>query len=124
MANMNPESQLRRCTYVNRGCTTRVKHETLSSHLRECGFAPVQCSHNGCEVNVNRQDLDSHERNCKFRIVFCKECHEVMEQRDCERHNCVLQRELTEIKRILLGMQGNQVSKRSVSFNIHRQMGE
>ena len=116
MANMNQEYQLRRCAYVNRGCTTRLKHETSLSHLRECGFAPVQCSHIECEVTVNRHDLNSHERNCQFRIVFCEECREMMEQRVYEKHNCVLRRELAEMRRILQGMQSNQVSKRTVSF--------
>ena len=92
MANMHQQLQpvaLRRCAYANRGCTTTVRGVALSSHLQECGFAPVQCSHDGCEVTVNRQNLVSHQQNCGFRLVTCEECDEAMKQRDFEVHYCV-----------------------------------
>ena len=97
MANMYQQSQLRRCAYSNRGCTTTVRQEALFSHHQECGFAPVQCSYEGCEIIVNRQDLASHQEICEFRSVTCEECLEVVRERDYEVHSCVLRRVFNRI---------------------------
>ena len=85
--------------YASRGCTIKVRHEDLLSHHEECGFAPVQCSHDGCEVTVNKQDVVSHQENCEFRSVTCEECLEAMKKRDYGKHNCVLRKEMDEFKR-------------------------
>ena len=102
MANMNRPPSCK-CKYANRGCTRKVRGEALSWHLQECGFAPVQCSHDGCEVTVNRQDLVSHQQNCGFRSLTCEECDVAMNQRDYEVHSCVVRRVLSRI------LQGDQV---------------
>ena len=91
--------QYSRCMYASRGCKSAVKHEDLLSHHEECGFAPVQCSHDGCEVTVNKQDVASHQENCEFRTVTCEECLEAMKKRDYGKHNCVLRKELDETRR-------------------------
>ena len=109
MANMYQQSQLRRCAYTNRGCTVIVRQEILSAHHEDCGFAPVRCSHDGCQATVNRQDVINHQQNCEFRSVMCEDCDEAMIQRDYEKHNCVLQRRLAEVIRILQEFQGGQV---------------
>jgi hypothetical protein len=110
MANFNKQIPLRRCLYASRGCTNAVKGKAFLSHHVECGFAPVQCSHEGCEETVNRQDLDSHQKNCEFQSVTCDDCDETMKQRDYGNHSCALRRELADVKRILREIQGGQVS--------------
>ena len=110
MANLYQQFQLHRCGHASRGCTSIVRHEALFSHLLECGFAPVQCSHEGCVKTVNRQDLVSHEQNCEFRSVTCEDCHEAMRQGDYRRHSCVLLRELADVRGLLREIQGGQVS--------------
>lgn len=86
-----------------------VSDDDLLSHHEECGFALVQCSHDGCEVTVNKQDLASHQENCEFRSVTCEKCDEAMKHKDYDKHNCVLQRKLAEVTRILQEIQGSQV---------------
>ena len=110
MANFYQQSQLHRCGHASRGCTSIVRSEALFSHLLECGFAPVQCSHEGCEKTVNRQDLVSHQQDCEFRSVSCEDCHEAMRQGDYRRHSCVLLRELADVRGLLREIQGGQVS--------------
>ena len=106
---MDGQSQLNRCGYANRGRTPTVGEEDFLSHYEECGFAPVQCSHDGCEVTVNKQDVASHEQSCKFRSVTCEECDEAVKHKDYDRHSCVLQRKLAELTRILQEIQGGEV---------------
>ena len=77
--NLLQQLQYTRCMYASRGCKSAVKHEDLLSHHEDCGFAPVQCSHDGCEVTVNKQDLGSHQ--------------------DYGKHDCVLRKEMDEFKR-------------------------
>ena len=96
--NLLQQLQYTRCMYASRGCKSTVKHEDLLSHHEECGFAPVQCSHDVCEVTVNKQDLGSHQENCEFRSVTCEECLEAMKKRDYGKHNCVLRKEMDEFK--------------------------
>jgi hypothetical protein len=86
VANILEQFQSARCRYVSRGCTSAVRREALLSHQEECGFAPVQCSHDGCEATVNRQDLVSHQQACEFRSVTCNDCHEAMRQREYRKH--------------------------------------
>ena len=97
--NLLQQLQYTRCMYASRGCKSAVKHEDLLSHHEDCGFAPVQCSHDGCEVTVNKQDLGSHQENCEFRSVTCEECLEAMKKRDYRKHDCVLRKEMDEFKR-------------------------
>jgi hypothetical protein len=117
VANLLEQFQSQRCRYASRGCTSAVRREVLSSHHEECGFAPVQCSHEGCEATVNRQDLVSHQQACEFQPITCEDCHEAMRQREYAKHTCVLRRELdenkcslVEIQKILREMQDEQVS--------------
>ena len=105
VANLLQQFQSPRCRYASRGCTSAVRHEDLLSHHEECGFAPVQCSHEGCEATVDRQDLVSHQQNCEFRSITCEDCHEAVRQQEYEKHRCVLRRELNENKHDLVEMQ-------------------
>jgi hypothetical protein len=105
VANLLQQFQSQRCRYATRGCTSAAGRETLSSHHEECGFAPVQCSHDGCEATVNRQDLVSHQQACEFRSVTCEDCHEAMKQREYGKHACVFRREIDENKRGLVDIQ-------------------
>ena len=107
---MYQQTRLRRCAYANRGCTTTLRQENLSSHLKKCGFAPIQCIFDGCEVTVNRQDANSHHENCEFRWVTCEECDEAMKKSDYEEHVCVLRKKLAEMTKIVQAVQGDQVS--------------
>ncbi|CAB4024496.1 E3 ubiquitin- ligase NRDP1 [Paramuricea clavata] len=116
VASLLEQFQSPRCRYASRGCTSAVRHEALLSHREECGFAPVQCSHEGCEATVNRQDLVSHQQACEFRLVTCEDCHEAMRQTEYRKHTCVLRkevdenkRELVEVKRILREIQDEQL---------------
>ena len=117
VASLLQQFQSPKCRYASRGCTTDVSHESLLSHHDECGFAPVQCSHEGCEASVNRQDVDSHQQKCEFRSITCDDCLEVMKQREYRKHGCFLRKEadenkaeLAEVKKILQEIQDEQVS--------------
>ncbi len=111
MANFNQQFQLLRCAYARRGCASVFRNElSMLLHYEECGFTPVQCSHDGCQATVNMQDLVSHEQNCEFRSVTCDDCHETVRQREYGNHGCVLRRELTEVTRMLRDIQTQQVS--------------
>ncbi len=105
VANLLQQFQSLRCKYATRGCTSEVKYEDFLLHHEECGFAPVQCSHEGCEATVNRQDVVSHQQNCEFRSVTCDDCRETMRQREYGKHGCVLRKELDENKRGLVEIQ-------------------
>ncbi|CAB4007278.1 RING finger 151-like isoform X2 [Paramuricea clavata] len=116
VANLLEQFQSHRCRYVSRGCMTAVSREALLLHHEECGFAPVQCSHEGCEDTVHRQDLVSHQQACEFRSVTCDDCHEAMKKREYRKHSCVLRKEvdenkqeLVEVKRILREIQDEQL---------------
>ena len=109
MANMKSKSLLRKCIYADRGCTTTVTQKTLLSHRRECGFAPVQCSHDECEATVSRKDLANHQENCEFQSVTCEECLEAMKQKDHEEHICVLPKNLARMTKIVQTVQSDQV---------------
>ena len=99
VANLFEQFLSLRCKYASRGCTSAARDESLLSHEEECGFAPVQCSHEGCEATVNRQDLVSHQQTCEFRSVICDDCREAMRQREYKKHPCVFRKELEENKR-------------------------
>ena len=129
VANLLQQFQSPKCRYATRGCTSEVKHEALLSHHEECGFAPVQCSHEGCEATVNRQDLISHQQSCELRSVTCEECQEVMRQREYGKHGCFLRKDvdenkrgLAEVQRILREIQEEQL--RQQSGNLQQQAGE
>ena len=105
VANLLQQFQSPKCRYATRGCTSEVKHEALLSHQEECGFAPVQCSHEGCEATVNRQDLVSHQQSCEMRSVTCEECQDVMRQQEYGKHGCFLRKDVDENKRGLAEVQ-------------------
>ena len=126
VANLLEQFQSLRCMYASSGCASEVKYEDLLSHHEECGFAPVQCSHEGCEATVNRQDVVSHQQTCEFRSVTCEECQETMRQREYGKHPCVFRREidenkhgLAEIQKILREIQDKQVSSLSIGRTYH-----
>ena len=112
MANFNPHFPFLRCENASRGCTSVSRSRLFKLwHQEECGFAPVQCSHDGsCEATVNRQDLVSHQQNCEFRSVTCDDCHETMRQQEYGKHICALRRELARVTRTLRDIQDEQVS--------------
>ena len=49
------------CKYAERGCPELIKQEMLQTHVRNCGFSPVQCSNAGCELIIDRKDRHQHE---------------------------------------------------------------
>ena len=113
-----------KCKYASRGCTTDVSHESLLLHHDECGFAPVQCSHEGCEATVNRQDVDSHQQKCEFRSITCDDCQEVMKRKEYETHGCVLRRDVNENRRDLSEMQKILLEIQDVQHRQGEQMRE
>lgn len=51
-----------RCEYFDRGCRLIMCVEALGRHVRNCGYAPVECA--GCTTIVNQCDLPSHQIQC------------------------------------------------------------
>ena len=94
-------SQLKKpgCSHVSRGCTENIKADELLLHEQTCDYAPVVCSNEGCKQTVNRRDKESHEtKECKFRKITCEDCNEEMMYVDYEKHQCILRKEINEIK--------------------------
>ena len=98
VANLLEQFQSQKCRYANRGCTSELRQDNVSSHHEVCGYAPVPCSHEGCQDTVNRQDLASHQLFCEFRSVSCDDCREVMSQKEYRKHPCLFRKELDENK--------------------------
>ena len=97
----NVVSQLKkpRCRHVSRGCEENVEVENVLLHEQMCGYAPVVCSNEGCKETVNRRDQESHEmEECKFRKITCESCLEEMVYVDYDRHQCMLRKEINEVK--------------------------
>ena len=94
-------SQLKkpRCSHVSRGCTENVQVEELLLHEQTCGYAPVVCSNEGCKETVNRRDKESHEtQECEFRKITCESCEEELVYVDFDKHQCILRKEMNEVK--------------------------
>ena len=88
-----------RCSHVSRGCTENVQVEALLLHEETCGYAPVVCSNEGCKETVNRRDKESHEtEECKFRKITCESCDEELVYVDYDKHQCILRKEMNEMK--------------------------
>ena len=50
------------CKYNDRGCRLIMCVEALERHVRNCGYAPVECA--ACNTLVNQCDLPSHQIQC------------------------------------------------------------
>ena len=111
VANVVPQLKKPRCRHVSRGCVENVEVEDVLLHEETCGYAPVVCSNEGCKETVNRRDQESHEtEECKFRKITCESCDEELVHADYDRHQCILRKEMNDVKLQLKDM--NDVIKR------------
>ena len=87
------------CKYAERGCPEIIKQEMLQTHVRNCGFSPVQCSNAGCELIINRKDQHQHEVNdCNLRKGKCEVCGRNVPREKRKLHCYVRKEELDSMK--------------------------
>ena len=68
------------CDYASRGCPEFTCVEDLTTHVANCGFAPVLCSNENCGMEINKQERDHHETMvCEYRKVKCHDCGQIQE---------------------------------------------
>ena len=68
------------CDHASRGCPEFTCLEDLKTHVANCGYAPVLCSHAECGVEMNKQDKVHHETEvCEYRKVKCHDCGQIQE---------------------------------------------
>ncbi|XP_028406566.1 kelch domain-containing protein 8B-like [Dendronephthya gigantea] len=67
-----------KCDHASRGCPEFVCVEDLTTHVANCGFAPVSCSNENCGAKINKKDKVRHETvECEYRTVKCHDCGQV-----------------------------------------------
>ncbi|XP_028406761.1 beta-scruin-like [Dendronephthya gigantea] len=68
------------CDHASRGCPEFVCVEDLTTHVGNCGFAPVSCSNENCGAKINKKDKVRHETvECEYRTVKCHDCGQIRE---------------------------------------------
>ena len=68
------------CDHASRGCPEFTCVEDLTTHVANCGFAPVLCSNENCGMEINKQERDHHETVvCEYRKVKCHDCGQIQE---------------------------------------------
>ena len=68
------------CDHASRGCPEFNCVEDLTTHIANCGFAPVLCSNENCGMEINKQERDHHESVvCEYRKVKCHDCGQIQE---------------------------------------------
>ena len=97
VANVLEQFQSQKCRCTNRGCTSELRRDNVSSHHEVFIY-----STHACQDTVHRQDLASHQLFCESRSVPCDECREVMSQKEYQKHPCLFRKELDENKRGLV----------------------
>ncbi|KAM9994816.1 hypothetical protein ACTFIY_000993 [Dictyostelium cf. discoideum] len=56
------------------GCKEIINVDQLDSHIQNCKFQFVTCSHNGCDEVLRLNSLEEHENKCDFKLVICEYC--------------------------------------------------
>ncbi len=68
------------CDHASRGCSEFTCLEDLKTHVANCGYAPVLCSHAECGMEINKQEKVHHETEvCEYRKVKCHDCGQIQE---------------------------------------------
>ncbi|KAM9948427.1 hypothetical protein ACTFIT_001777 [Dictyostelium discoideum] len=56
------------------GCKEIMNVDQLFTHIENCKFKFVKCSHNGCDEVLRLNSLEEHENQCDFKLVTCDYC--------------------------------------------------
>ncbi len=68
------------CDHASQGCPEFTCVEDLTTHVANCGFAPVLCSNENCGMEINKQEKNHHETVvCEYRKVKCHDCGQIQE---------------------------------------------
>ncbi len=68
------------CHFASQGCPEFTCVEDLTTHVANCGFAPVLCSNENCGMEINKQEKDHHETVvCEYRKLKYHDCEQIQE---------------------------------------------
>ncbi|KAM9957264.1 hypothetical protein ACTFIW_009005 [Dictyostelium discoideum] len=57
------------------GCKEIINVDQLDTHIQNCKYKFVECSHNGCYLAIRLNSLEEHENQCGYKLVKCKYCN-------------------------------------------------
>ncbi|CAI8027574.1 TNF receptor-associated factor 3 [Geodia barretti] len=75
------------CRHKKFGCSWQGRLELYKSHVAGCEFAGVSCPNAGCHEMVLAIQLQSHLAQCLYRLVTCSHCQEKLVAKDLEGHH-------------------------------------
>ena len=52
----------------------------LQEHEQNCNYEPIACQHLGCPRKVSKIDMEAHLRECGYAMVDCKFCKTKMKR--------------------------------------------
>ncbi|KAM9957259.1 hypothetical protein ACTFIW_009000 [Dictyostelium discoideum] len=69
------------------GCKEIINVDQLFTHIENCKFKFVKCSHDGCDIVLRLNSLEKHENECGYKLVKCKycDCDDII-QKELENH--------------------------------------
>ncbi len=101
------------CDYASRGCPEFTCVEDLTTHVANCGFAPVLCSNENCGMEINKQEKDHHETVvCEYRKVKCHDCGQI--QKDVANLKGSLMELDTKVEAANRGMKNNHADMKKI----------
>ncbi|KAM9993987.1 hypothetical protein ACTFIZ_011949 [Dictyostelium cf. discoideum] len=70
----NQENEKRKDKDVENGCKEIINIDLIDTHIENCKFKFVKCSHKGCDEILRLNSLNEHENKCGFKLVKCGFC--------------------------------------------------